>query len=378
MRISFTLRGIAGSFDLGAIVRADEGLAALRRRMTNELNIPAGRADRILQDMLGQALLRHGDHLIAARSALVDRVITLRGRLDTLYSSALNFNAQSGAGHRVGATTASLDDQLRRIDAIYGQLDDALTSLGKPFHEVAAPAGVANDVPDVLRTEIGARSASARTQPRRPIAHDTTPQGAAGRVRIESGRYRFDRRLNTDGNAVYSRSFEDGASVTFEVRNSQYRVETFDALGHRTSSFGEFDILHSPYARRPRTTAIMQAHHGLQNSLMNQLFGGSSGYGYNGNAAPTIWLRDSRRGSPHGSITAVQNGQRSSRNAAGTTYRDIRNWALDDLLMTNMPRPKIEEYIAAFDHFFETTVLPNIPATERSALLGGWTPRLGL
>jgi hypothetical protein len=375
MRFSFSLRGHSGSFDMRAILRSDEGLAAVQRRMIDELGIEAGRAERILTDMLGRALLRHGDHLVAARSALVDRVIGLRNQLDALYSTALNFNAQSGRGARVDSGTASLDDQLRQIDGMYRELDDALTDLGKPFDEVAPPPGVANDVPAVLGDEIGRSTPSTRTQPERPVTHDTTPQGASGRVRIETGRYRFAREVTADGRTVYRRSFEDGASVTFEIQNGQYRLETFDAAGNRTSSFGEYDILHSPYGRRPRTTAIMQAHHGMQNSLMTQLFGN---FGYNGNAAPTIWLRNSRSGSPHGSITAVQNGQRSTRNAAGTTYSDIRRWALDDLLMTDMPRHKIEEYLAGFDHFFETTVLPNIPEAQRPALLGDWTPRLGL
>jgi len=375
MRISFTLRGVSSSFDLSAIVRSDEGFMALRRRMVDELDIPAGRADRILQDMLGRALLRHGDHLISARSALVDQVIALRGRLDTLYSSALNFSARSGTGQRLDVNAASLDDQLRQIDGLYAQLDDKLTELGQPFHEVEPPPDLANDVPRVLSDEIGGRTASTRTQPHRDITEDIDPRGRSGRIRIESGRYRFTRNSTPDGRTVYSRNFSDGASVQFEVRNGQYRVETFDASGQRTASFGEYDILHTPYGLRPRTTAIMQAHHGLQNSIMTRLFGR---FGYNGNAAPTIWLRNSRRGSPHGSITAVQNGHKSARNAAGATYRDIRNWALDDLLMTNMPRNKIEEYLAAFDHYFETAVLPNIPEAERAALLGDWTPRLEL
>lgn len=375
MRIAFTLRGVSSSFELSAIVRSDEGFSALRRRMINELDIPEGRANRILEDMLGRALLRHGEHLVAAKSALVDRIIALRGQLDTLYSSVLDFRPRSGAGRRIDAGTASLDEQLRQIDQAYAQLDDRLTELGRPLHEIEPPPDVASDVPAVLNNEVNASTVTSPTAPVRPITHDITPQGAAGRARIEAGRYRFTRGTAADGRTIYTRTFADGASVNFEVRNGQYRVETFDASGRRTASFGEYDILHSPYGRRPRTTAIMQAHHGLQNSLMNRLF---RNYGYNGNAAPTIWLRDSRQGSPHGTITAIQNGQRSSRNVAGLNYQQIRRWALDDLLRANMPRDRITEYLAAFDHYFESAVLPNIPAADRPALLGDWTPRLGL
>lgn len=375
MSFAFTLRGVSGSFDLRAILRGDEGLAAVQRRMVDELNIDAARAERILSDVLGRALLRHGDHLIAGKADLIDRVIALRGRLDTLYATMLNFEARSGTGQRVGPDAASLDAQLREVDTIYGDLDAALTELGRPFHEIAPPPSVANDVPQVLGDEIGRSSPSTRRQARRPITHDTTPQGQSGRIRIETGRYRFRREVTPDGRTVYRRSFEDNASVTFEVRDGRYRVETFDPSGTRTSSFAEYDILHTPYGRRPRTTAIMQAHHGMQNSLMTRLFGA---YGYNGNAAPTIWLRNSRSGSPHGTITATQNGERSIRNAADTSYSDIRRWALDDLLMTDMPRAKIEEYLAAFDHYFETAVLPNIPEAQRPALLGDWVPRLGV
>lgn len=381
MRVSFTLRGFSSSFDLSRIVRSDRRFVDIRRRMVDELNIPEVRANRILEDMLGRALLRHGEHLVATKSALVDRVITLRGQLDTLYSSALNFRARTGKGQRIDSSVSSIDDQLRQIDQAYKQLDDELAKLGKPFHEIEPPPNLADDIPDRLTNEVAANPATGPRPAERPITHDTTPQGASRRVRIQSGRYRFKRRTTSDGRTVWERSFDsDGSKVQFEVRNGRYHVETFDAQGQRTAKFQEYDILHDAYGRRPRTSAIIQAHHGLQDALMRRLFGK---FQYNGNAAPTIWLRNSRRGSPHGMITAVQNSQKSSRNVAGLNFAQIRQWAIEDLRLTQMPEVKIKEYIAAFDHYFETTVLPNInaanmTAAQRQALLGNWKPGLGL
>ncbi len=402
MTIRFTLRGIAGEIDAAAIVRSNPDFLRARNRMINELNIPAGRADRMLGDMLAHAVLRHADHLIAGRHALVDQVIDLRTRLDGLYGSILNYNPQGGAiGNRSTASAMSIDDQIRQLDQHYRDLDQALTDLGKPLDEIVPPANMADRVPQVIADEIDGTTASTARQDERLIEYDTEvpprETGLAQKIRIETGRYVFSRIIGPDGKPRWSRKFADDASVRFEVINGRYRVETFDASGTRTSLFEEYDILHGAYARRPRTTAIMQAHHGMQNSLMTRLFGE---FGYNGGAAPTVWLRNSRRGSPHGTITDIQNASKPSRardavgnpraagaaapgaaplearGLAGTTYADIRRWALEDLLMTNMPRNKIKEYLGVFDNYFESTVLPNIPADRRAALLGTVQPRM--
>jgi len=108
---------------------------------------------------------------------------------------------------------------------------------------------------------------------------------------------------------------------------------------------------------------------------MTRVFGGPNGYGYDGGSAPTIWLRNSRRGSPHGSITDVQKAQKSIRDRAGITYEQIRNWAVADLLITDMPHTKIQEYLAVFDAYFIETVMPNIPPGEYQRLLGNWRPQ---
>ncbi|WP_404385378.1 hypothetical protein [Caenispirillum salinarum] len=366
MRFSF--RGHDTGMNLGAIIAGDEGFAAARRRMTDELGFPPEKADRILADMLGTTLLRYGSHLVREKSDLVAKVVDLRDRLDTLYSELLNFERRDGSGGRVSGDRDDLDTQLRKIEGLYSELDAALKDLGTPFHGIEPPPDIALGLPEHLLKEIRETDASVRTQDRRDVTADLTPTKPGRRSRIEGGRYTFKR--NADGS--YTRIFADDASVRFRVRNGRYHVETFDPSGNKQLEFSEFDVLQSPYERRPRTTALMQCHHGLQNSLMTKLF---KAYNYDGGAAPTIWLRNSRRGSPHGSITAVQNGQKSTRNAAGITFEDIREWAIADLRITQMPEHKIAEYLAVFDAYFESAVLPNIPKEKYDELLGNWRPK---
>jgi len=401
MTFRFSLHGVAGHFDLPRMIRGNRRYQQTRNRMINELNIPEARADRILEDMLGNALLRHGDHLLTVKGAIVDRVVQIRSELDTLFGTVLEFNPRNNADGSAGSR-ASLDEQIRQLDQHYSDLDQALQDLGIPFHEMQPPPAVADGVHPAFRQEIDGVTPMTQRQADRPIEYDTSrppPETGLGqRIRIETGRYTFSRNVLPDGRVQWTRSFEDGASVRFEVEGGRYRVETYDASGRRTHEFGEYDILHDAYRTRPRTTAIMQAHHGMQNSLMKQLF---EDFGYDGNAVPTIWLRNSRRGSPHGIITDIQNASKPSRAAdavnnpraagqaapgaaplearglAGTTYADIRRWALADLLMTDMPRNRIDEYLAVFDRYFERNVLPNIPADQRAALLGNWPPAGG-
>jgi len=104
VRPRFEFHGHRTSIDLPVMIHGEPAFVGARRRMIDELGMSEGRAQRILEDMLGSTLLRYGDHLVARKSALIDRVIDLRDRLDTLYHSLLTFRRRDGSGGRVDSS----------------------------------------------------------------------------------------------------------------------------------------------------------------------------------------------------------------------------------------------------------------------------------
>ena len=372
----FSFRGILTSLDLAHMASTEPTLVALRRRMVERLGMSERQAGRVVENILGRALMRYGDHLVAGQSAVIDRVISLRGELDDAFHGAMEYNTRTATGTTGGAARPSLDAQLRRISSLLEDLDRELTKLGRPLHEIDPPPGSGDTMAPLHALVSGTAPTTARPGTVvRDVARDLTESvsatGRRVRARILSGRYRF--RRNRDGS--YTKYFDDGASARFRVENGRYRVEMFDASGAKIGEAHEFAVLMTPYGRRPRTTALMQANHGYQNSTMSALFGR---YGYNGDAVPTVWMRDSRHGSPHGMVTAAQNSAKSARNASGVTLEMIREWTIADLRHAGMPDAQISAYLRAIDDHFMRNVYPNIPANRRTALLGNWRAGTGL
>ncbi len=376
----FFFRGIVSQLDPRRLVGNDPTFVRLRRHMIDDLGMEAVLADRLLDDMLARALTRFGDQFVRGKTQLLDRVVDLRGRLDTLYHRLLNFDARSRPGVETRrldpATVGTIDDQLREIGGLYRQLDEALTELGRPLDEViplddtirSAAERTAREVSDVIE--------AGRTRERSPIRR--LPGHEHREIELDISQGRLSRRgwkpVAGSDNTVFRRHFKtDGSDAELRIEHGRYQVRIREATGIE-HNFGEYDILTMPYARRPLTTTLLQAHHGLQNSLLTELFGR---YGYDGGAAPTIWLRNSRAGSPHGAITAVQNANRSSRATSLTTLESVRRAAIEDLALTSMPQNRITAYIRAFDEYFERAVLPRIPAADRARLLGNWRPPSG-
>lgn len=158
------------------------------------------------------------------------------------------------------------------------------------------------------------------------------------------------------------------------------RVEvtvTRRASGEEVASFREFDPV-ARHGSKPRSTRVMQSHHGLQDALMLDVFAPH----YKSRDAPTLWLRDSTTGSPHRTITDTQVGYEGTRRAGtqqtgaqptGTlppTYAQIREWGIADLKAIGAPDDAIRAYVARMDKYFEDSVLPNIPEADRSRLVG--------
>jgi hypothetical protein len=70
-----------------------------------------------------------------------------------------------------------------------------------------------------------------------------------------------------------------------------------------------------------------------------------------------MWLKDSTADSPHGIITAAQNG----REVTGVpSYEQIRRWGIDDMQKAGVPSGSIDEYLKASDKYFQDSVLPKM------------------
>jgi hypothetical protein len=374
---AFSFRGIVSAIDIAVIARTEPTLVALQRRMVHEMEpgLSPEQAARVTESIIGRALLRYGDHLVASKSEVLNRVIALRNELDDAYDAAFSY----GGSTSPAAARATLETRLRNIDRLLNELDTEMTKLGAPMHELDAPPG-AGDAAAALHAEIaGIAPTRALTDADRRMIDEDVLKGRDSRgyrtrtPRLEGGRYRFTR--NADGS--YTKTFDDGASAVFHIEGGRYRVETFGPPPGKVSTgvIRENDVLTTPYGRLPRLTALVQANHGYQNSTMAQLFGA---FGYDGNAVPTIAMRNSRRGSPHGLVTNAQNAGKTMRNAPGTTLLHIRRWTIADLKMAGVPDHQIAAYLTAMDDYFVQNVLPNIPADRRPGLLGDglttWPP----
>lgn len=141
------------------------------------------------------------------------------------------------------------------------------------------------------------------------------------------------------------------------------------STGDEIASYKEFDPV-VRHGSKPKSTRVMQSHHGLQDALMIDVF---TQYGYLSRDPPTIWLRDSTSGSPHRTITDIQVGSEGARRTptqGPPSYAQIRDWGIADLKAIDAPKESIQAYLARMDKYFEETVLPNIPEADRPRLVG--------
>ncbi len=346
--------GEAAVFDAAKVIDSHPQLSSFRDRLASMSGGSMDRAQKLVEDMLIAAMHGFCGHALAAKGGLIEDVLRLRGRLDDILHGVL----QLGPG-RTGAKFDSTE-----VESIYRQLDQHLRQLAQPLHDQTTPSEAAEVLAATYRREIEAVDPSASKQSPRAIDEDFHRESGWKRIRA----LRKGLRKQRDGSYVVR--FTDGASARYRVVDGHYQVTTFNPSGEATFSMSEFDVLHTPYRNAPKTTSLMNCHHGLQDSLMKQLF---ADFGYDGGDVPTIWLRDGRAGSPHGLITAIQKGAKISRSAKGVTFSDIRQWAIADLKAAGATDARITEYLAAFDAHFRRTVLPKLPASEKGRL-GTWIP----
>ncbi len=357
----FHFRGEASLIDVTARVNSDPRLVRFRR--TLEKRYPPERAQAMVEDMLVAGMRHFGDQYVAVNADRLDRVLALRAALEDQYHIVLK--SGRGKGRTIGVTAAQRKANLMDIERLYAELDETFDALGRPTEglDLATSKG---DLARRFKASIERHLPGQRPHRTRSVRRD---------MRVEAGQKvsRFKRHgFKRVEPGVYALTFKDGTSVRYEVVEGRYRLQTFDPNGQLVLEFGEYDTLVSPYRNRPKTSSIMNAHHGLQNDLMKLAF---EDYGYDGGAVPTMWLRDGRAGSPHGMITAMQNSTHAARTKLKTpTYSQIRDWGIQDMRTAGVPTAAIHEYLAHMDAYFRRAVVPNLERSGELRRLGTWEP----
>ncbi len=311
-----------------------------------------GRLTQIVQhigDVYLQQLHAHIDHIQQLRdrvSAGIEAVVRNDGRLEGM--SIADLQRSFAEMEAVLAELKSTERYIRELsEQRTRELFDGIQERRGPRDPIAAisPTTLPPNTPPILAASMSHPATRSELQHRAQSVHFS----------------------NTDG-SVTVRYSQDTVRL---VVGSDGRVEvtvTRRSSGDEIASFREFDPV-PRHGSKPRSTRVMQSHHGLQDALMLDVF---TPYGYKSRDAPTLWLRDSTTGSPHRTITDTQVGYEGARRT-GTpppTYAQIREWGIADLKAIGASDDAIRAYVARMDKYFEESIVPNIPEADRPRLVG--------
>ncbi|MDK1376444.1 hypothetical protein QN222_18330 [Sinorhizobium sp. 6-70] len=330
-------------------------------------------------------VMRHaGDHYVAVRGAQIDRVFKLRDELETIYRKVMHFGDDA-------PSKADLEAQLAGLVKKYKEIDDALADASRPLEPFTLPPAARDEFAKTFADALtGGGGKPLKNFPEQPTQATVRPHSAdfadaSGRMpgdpgyRIKESRA-FIKEWGQDPQrpGVYLRKFADGSSAELTIVDGKYNIKTTMPDG-TTLTIREGQVNVDPYARKISTTSLMNAHHGVQAHPMKAVFGD---FGYDPDAAPTIWLRNSRAGSPHGRITAIEGrtglhpsepgSKMSATEIKQATYADMRRTAAAEMRTIGRSEQEIREYLTAHDRYFIDNILPKVKAAGKTGLLGDW------
>lgn len=337
----------------------------LRDRYLREPGVGAdvaeARAKRTVNDLVRAALSDFGNSFVKGKSLLLDQILVARSAIHDFYGALMSAKGEP--------------PKIEDVRAKFGELRKALQDVAKPADELAKEATAGDEL------------AAEKKKLAEELPKTEPPKGA--KVPQEAGTARLKKKLFRwiEAKKAWVKRYRTG-HVEYRIANERYTVESY-AKGSKTPdyTFSEYDTFPKPYKDKPLSSSVMQAHHGLQDALMEFLFGATGrnrrlGLGYDGGEAPTIWLRNSTGESPHGRIThELQNPSQTNRmNDPELSYAKIRDWGVADLKAIGCPENKIAEYLDAIDKHFADKILPRIQAavkngrmspSEAARLIGG-------
>lgn len=347
-----------------ALARRIPDFGSMRERLASRTQHDLGVVDSYLEGRLIQVVGHVGDVYLREISAHIDHIVSIRDQLTRGVEAVVR-----GEGRIEGMSIGDLQ-------RLFTELDAVLTELRSTERYV-------RELSEQRTRELFEGSSRRREEdadPIRSVDPTTPPPGAAG---VLDASLTADATRSELGQQAQSVTFHDDGRVTIEFTNDTVELSVnADGLiearvlrnGTERHRFAEFDTLRR-HGSKPTSTRVMQSHHGLQDALMQTLFGD---HGYNRNDPPTLWLRNSTSGSPHQLITHIQNHNQSTREAdPNLSYARIRELGIADLRAAGCPDAKIREFMAAMDSYFESTILPQIPEADRPALVGSYQSLAG-
>ncbi len=173
----FRFRGMLTSLDPRSLAREHPDFSRLRQHLIQERGIDPRRADELLDNMLGRALSQFGDRFVAVKSALMDRVVSLRDKLDTRYKGMLEFSSNTAG------TIKNIPGLLQDIQNMFNDLDIALNDLGRQLDQTSAPKPAT--VADPTITEINGITATSSNIPRRTVDVDQHLEPGSTQSRLQ-------------------------------------------------------------------------------------------------------------------------------------------------------------------------------------------------
>lgn len=301
------------------------------------------RARRTLDDLVRAAITDFGNAFVAGKTGLLDQILVLRSAIHDFYSAMMDAHGNP----------PKLDD----VKAKFAELRKALKDVSTPAEDLAAEQKPGDELQaEKKRITDELKPTPAPANAKVPVSASTARLFKQG-FRWVAEKGAWVKRYKT-GHVEY----EIGTDGLYKVKSFSKGATTPDAV------FSEFDTLDA-YKNKPLSSRIMQAHHGAQDALMNELFGANSDrgdLGYRDGDAPAMWLRDSTGDSPHGRIThELQNPNESARMKA-RSFADIRDIGVQDLKAIGAPQNKIDAYLDLLDGYFRDRILPRIQDAVRA------------
>jgi hypothetical protein len=395
--VKFKLTGAAGVLEVSLETASSRTVHDLRGALENR-GIKGAEAEKIIDDVIVSGITRMSRQFERIKAKHIDTVVKLRSEIDALYHDIF-IGPEAGTQAGVKKAVEGRADNLRKL---YTKLDEAIENATLPLEKMNLAAEVDEGVAGAVK------GVEAENLPhgKRPIEADLKREGR--------GKTRLGRKGFKAFEGGYRVRFADGAETVLKIENGRYIAEIFTppgVNGGQKSVIREFSVSHEPYKMTYKTTSVLQRNHVCQNSLMQKLFGP---FGYDGNQVPTVWMRDSRVGSPHGKVTA---GQRTYKTQQGATIDaaekaaksmgsakplptgtaplapsqlnlgEIQRMGIAQMKGAGCPDAAIAEYMRSFNRYFESQVMPKLKGqveggrmtqAQLDSLLGDWKPGTGI
>lgn len=393
----FSLKGLTRAVEISVDKDSSAVVHDLREALAKR-KVPPEAAERLIDDLLLTALTRLGRNFERIKGKHIDTVVNLRGELDGLFADMF---VAEGAGSKAGMQKA-LDTRLPKIKQHYSELDKAIADASLPLDKMH----LATELNDATLKVVQGVEKAELPQDWRPVAADLAKEAKYEHRIARKLRDGFEKLA--DGG--FKTRFADGTETVLRIKGDRYTAEIFEGgmkAGKQPKVVQEFQYSRDPYGLKGLPcTGLLQRNHVVQNALMEKLFGT---FGYKGNEVPTMWLRNSRSGSPHGKVTAnqgkfktemgntigeaeriakaMQRGKTAELSPSRMNLGELQTRGIAEMRALGASDHEIAAYLDHFNRYFDMNVVPKLQdavkanrmtQAQMDSLLGAWKPGVGL